>query len=84
MRCVACRCGLVLTAEDDEALHTLGRRHADQHHADQGISDDFNPLSHPRQRSGFRRRVNGHPAASGCIGHLPGPVGIRRVPIVGL
>jgi hypothetical protein len=41
MRCVDCPCGLVLTAEDDEALYALGRRHADEHHADQGISDDF-------------------------------------------
>jgi hypothetical protein len=30
-----------LTAEDDEALYTLGRRHADENHADQGISADF-------------------------------------------
>jgi hypothetical protein len=41
MRCVDCPCGLVLTGEDDEALYTLGRRHADEDHADQGISADF-------------------------------------------
>jgi hypothetical protein len=41
MRCVDCPCGLVLTAEDDEALYVAGRRHADEHHADQNISDDF-------------------------------------------
>jgi hypothetical protein len=41
MRSVDCPCGLVLTAEDDDALYVAGRRHADDHHADQNISDDF-------------------------------------------
>jgi len=41
MRCVDCPCGLVLTAEDDEALFAAGRRNADEPHADQNIFDDF-------------------------------------------
>jgi len=41
MRSVDCPCGLVLTAEDDDALYVAGRRHADEHHPDQNISDDF-------------------------------------------
>jgi hypothetical protein len=41
MRCVDCPCGLVLTAEDDEALFAAGRAHADEHHPDDNISDEF-------------------------------------------
>ena len=41
MRALDCPCGLTLTAEDDDALYVAGRRHADEHHADQNIPDDF-------------------------------------------
>jgi hypothetical protein len=41
MRTLDCPCGLTLTAEDDDALYVAGRRHADVHHADQNIPDDF-------------------------------------------
>ena len=41
MRSVDCPCGSVLTAVDDETLYAAGREHADRHHADQNISDDF-------------------------------------------
>ena len=41
MRTLDCPCGLTLTAEDDEALYVAGRRHADEHHADQSIPEDF-------------------------------------------
>jgi hypothetical protein len=41
MRALDCPCGLTLTAEDDETLYALGRQHADEHHADQNIPDDF-------------------------------------------
>jgi hypothetical protein len=41
MRSVNCPCGLVLTAENDEALFVAGRQHADEHHADDHIPDDF-------------------------------------------
>ena len=36
MRSVDCPCGLVLTADDEEALFVAGRQHADEH-----ITDDF-------------------------------------------
>lgn len=41
MRALDCPCGLILSAEDDDALYVAGRRHADEHHADQNIPDDF-------------------------------------------
>ncbi len=41
MRALDCPCGLTLIAEDDDALFVTGRRHADEHHADQNIPDDF-------------------------------------------
>jgi hypothetical protein len=41
MRALDCPCGLTLTAEDDDALYVAGRRHADEHHADQNIPDTF-------------------------------------------
>ena len=41
MRALDCRCGLTPTAEDDEALYVAGGRHADEHHAEQNIPDDF-------------------------------------------
>jgi hypothetical protein len=41
MRALDCPCGLTLTAEDDESLFVAGRSHADAHHADQNIPDDF-------------------------------------------
>jgi hypothetical protein len=41
MRNLDCPCGLTLTAEDDEGLFVAGRRHADEHHPDQNIPDDF-------------------------------------------
>ena len=41
MRTLPCPCGMTLTAADDEALFRLGREHADTHHADDNIPDDF-------------------------------------------
>ena len=35
-----CPCGLTLTGTDDD-LFRLGRAHADEHHANDGIPDDF-------------------------------------------
>jgi len=40
-RSLLCPCGIVLTGADDEELFRLGRRHADEHHADDKISDEF-------------------------------------------
>ena len=39
MRSVECPCGLTLTADDDQALFTEARAHADRDH--EGITDDF-------------------------------------------
>jgi predicted small metal-binding protein len=41
MREVACPCGLTLTGADDEELFSRGRAHADEHHTDESLSDDF-------------------------------------------
>jgi predicted small metal-binding protein len=41
MRAVDCPCGLTLTGDDDDELFVLGRRHADEHHRDENIPDDF-------------------------------------------
>lgn len=41
MRTMQCPCGLELTGADDERLFRLGRDHADEHHADDQIPDDF-------------------------------------------
>jgi hypothetical protein len=41
MRALECPCGLTLTGTDDHERFSLGRRHADEHHADQNIPDDF-------------------------------------------
>jgi predicted small metal-binding protein len=41
MREVDCPCGLTLTGADDDELFRRGREHADEHHADDGITDDF-------------------------------------------
>jgi len=40
-RMLECPCGVVLTGADDEDLFRLGRQHADDHHRDEHISDDF-------------------------------------------
>jgi hypothetical protein len=40
-RVLDCPCGLTLTGSDDEDLFRKGRAHADEHHADDGITDDF-------------------------------------------
>jgi len=40
-RSLPCPCGIVLTGADDEELFRLGRQHADEHHADDNISDEF-------------------------------------------
>ena len=50
MRALDCPCGLTLTAEDDDALYAAGRRHADEHHADRNIPDDF-ILGHVRDNA---------------------------------
>ena len=41
MRTLACPCGITLTGTDDQDLFRLGREHADNHHADDKIPDDF-------------------------------------------
>jgi hypothetical protein len=41
MRSLDCPCGLTLTGTDDDDLFRLGRAHADEHHADDNIPDDF-------------------------------------------
>lgn len=40
-RQMECPCGLTLTGRDDEELFRRGREHADEHHPDDGISDEF-------------------------------------------
>jgi hypothetical protein len=41
MRTVPCPCGITLTGADDQELFRLGRKHADEHHASDNITDDF-------------------------------------------
>ena len=41
MREMQCPCGITLTGTDDTELVRLGREHADEHHPDDNISDDF-------------------------------------------
>jgi predicted small metal-binding protein len=41
MRALDCPCGIQLTGTDDDELYRLGRRHADEHHPDDNISDEF-------------------------------------------
>ena len=41
MRTLPCPCGIELSGADDEELYRLGREHADTHHADDNIADDF-------------------------------------------
>ena len=41
MRELDCPCGLTLTGADDDELFLRGREHADAHHPDDGISDEF-------------------------------------------
>lgn len=40
-RALDCPCGITLNGADDEELFRLGREHADAHHPDDGITDDF-------------------------------------------
>lgn len=40
-RVVECPCGITLSGSDDDELFSQGRQHADSHHPDDGISDDF-------------------------------------------
>ena len=40
-RLLDCPCGLTLTGTDDEDLFRKGRAHADEHHPNDGITDDF-------------------------------------------
>ena len=40
-RSVACPCGITLTGADDEELFRLGRQHADEHHPNDNITDEF-------------------------------------------
>lgn len=40
-RALDCPCGLTLTGDDDDELFRKGRAHADEHHADDGITDEF-------------------------------------------
>ena len=41
MRAVDCPCGLTLTGADDKELLVLARAHADEHHPEQNIADEF-------------------------------------------
>ena len=41
MRLLDCPCGIQLSAADDDELFRLGRQHADEHHPDDNISDEF-------------------------------------------
>lgn len=41
MRSLECPCGVTLTGADDEELFRLGRQHADEHHTDDNIPDEF-------------------------------------------
>jgi predicted small metal-binding protein len=41
MREVDCPCGLTLSGADDDELLIRARAHADEHHANDDISDDF-------------------------------------------
>jgi predicted small metal-binding protein len=41
MRMVECPRGVVLEGDDNEDLIRKGRTHADEHHANDNISDDF-------------------------------------------
>jgi predicted small metal-binding protein len=41
MREMQCPCGITLTGADDTELVRLGREHADEHHPNDNISDDF-------------------------------------------
>jgi len=40
-RILECPCGITLSGADDDELFRLGRRHADEHHADDNITDEF-------------------------------------------
>ena len=40
-RAMDCPCGITLSGADDEELFRLGREHADAHHPDDGITDEF-------------------------------------------
>ena len=40
-RSLQCPCGITLTGADDEELFGLGRQHADDHHSEDNISDEF-------------------------------------------
>ena len=41
MREMQCPCGITLTGADDAELVRLARQHADEHHPDDNISDDY-------------------------------------------
>jgi len=41
MRTLDCPCGITFTGADSEELFRLGRQHADTHHPDDNISDEF-------------------------------------------
>lgn len=36
-----CPCGITLSGPDDNDLFASGRQHADTHHRDDGMTDDF-------------------------------------------
>jgi len=40
-RALDCPCGITLKGANDEELFRLGREHADAHHRDDGITDEF-------------------------------------------
>jgi len=41
MRILDCPCGITLSGADDDELFQIGRQHADDHHPNDGITDDF-------------------------------------------
>jgi Protein of unknown function (DUF1059) len=41
MRTLECPCGITLTGADDDDLFRLGRQHADEHHRDDNIPDEY-------------------------------------------
>lgn len=40
-RILECPCGITLSGPDDDELFRLGRQHADEHHANDNIPDEF-------------------------------------------
>jgi hypothetical protein len=59
---LACPCGITLTGADDEELFLRGRQHADEHHPDDNITDEFirdHVATNARNAAAFRWSVCG-------------------------